>query len=671
MTIAPVLQRFVDGELERTPALIGRVLAGCLRSLRDTPDRRVTATERGHRHALAEALEAQRLAYQTAFIATVQSGVRAALAEHGDEPPVDPPFATDGTVLMDEARVEIDIEIFRAMQLIDTTAEWELRELQTFTSTLVGQTHVSAESNPLRPLVYATALWEAACTVSPLQADRTLLLRVSADVAAGSLKHALAAACTRLEAQGVEPGLYRTRRLAPGSIPGRSPAPAGSAAAGAFASVLASLPAASATGLRLRGDESPNMPRVALHTGEPGPTERQTTELLSRLFRSLLTDPQLPRPFAAVLARLQTSALRIALNDPDLLASTGHPVWHLLDGIGEACAAYPQANDTRAAALLAFCRTLVEPLACHAAPDATVYRRAQTRLDAFLDDQRQTQQRAAQVTLQALQLAERREILEQQLALRLIDQMAPTRTPPGIRRFVTGAWARVLAESMFRDGEQGEATRSYVGLVDDLLWSVQVPDHPPSRQRLIGLLPGLLQRLREGMALIDLPVAEQRGVLDELTAVHSEALRPGGRPEPVPLTPAQIVQRLRDEVLPPQTVPTHFSDSVIDLGPIETVPAAPVPQQPANALGQRFDSLREGDRLHLFLHRRWARVQVLWRSDQGRFFLFASDTPGRTHAVTQRALEKLRSAGLMQPLEARSLVRRALDDVARELARPG
>ena len=66
---------------------------------------------------------------------------------------------------MDESRVEVDIEISRAMQLIDTTAEWELRELQTFTSTLIGQTHVSAESNPFRPLVYATALWDAACAV--------------------------------------------------------------------------------------------------------------------------------------------------------------------------------------------------------------------------------------------------------------------------------------------------------------------------------------------------------------------------------------------------------------------------------------------------------------------------------------------------------------------------
>src|SRR5204862_6905853 len=89
-------------------------------------------------------------------------------------------------------------------------------------STLVGQTYVSAESNPFRPLVYASALWDAACAVTPTPAKRATLLRVSAGVAAGLLKNAWAAASTRLESKGIEPGVYRTVLLAPGSVPGRS-----------------------------------------------------------------------------------------------------------------------------------------------------------------------------------------------------------------------------------------------------------------------------------------------------------------------------------------------------------------------------------------------------------------------------------------------------------------
>ena len=50
---------------------------------------------------------------------------------------------------------------------------------------LCGLQHVSADSNPLRPIVYATALWDATGAVSPVQASRAILLRLAAGVAAG------------------------------------------------------------------------------------------------------------------------------------------------------------------------------------------------------------------------------------------------------------------------------------------------------------------------------------------------------------------------------------------------------------------------------------------------------------------------------------------------------
>ena len=725
MSIAPVLQRFVDDELARTPDLIARTFAGVLQLLREAKDSPLGPAERAHHFALVEALQSQAAAYQRAFVEALQRGVREALAEQQDGPPADAPGAGGGLELMDESRVEIDIEISRAMQLIDTTAEWQLRELQTFTSTLIGQAHVSAESNPFRPLVYASALWQAACVASPVPAHRATLLRVSAGVTAGLLKSAWAAACTRLEAQGVEPSIYRTVLLAPGSAAERQPALADTRKPGALASLLASMPAGAApmqvgvgnaTGgagagagagspraaagaaspefdqalarldelLRhlprsaaMPGDSAEalakrlNLHRAALVASASAPIERQIIELLSRVFDTILTDPQVPPAFVAVLARLQASTLRVALRDRETLDSIQHPVWRLFDRIAEAGFSYPQAGDTRASALLAFCHGLAEQLARAAAPDAALYGRTLTQLDGFLADQLQAQLLAAKGTVQALQLAERREVLEHALTLRLVDQLVPVRASPGIRRFMTGAWARVLAEAMLRFGEQGEDTRGYIKLVDELLWSVQLPDHPQSRQRLLTLLPSMLQRLRTGMALIGLPAPEQASVLDELMAVHTEALRPGGRGEAASLTPEQLVQRMRDEVLPAATGHGGFTDSVIDLASMETVPAEMMPSGAStDEVMKRVDTLRPGDRMRLFLQGRWSRVQLLSRSDQGYFFLFAGETAARTHSVTHRALERLSSAGLLQPLEARSLVQRALDVVTRELVRP-
>ena len=158
-------------------------------------------------------------------------------------------------------------------------------------------------------------------------------------------------------------------------------------------------------------------------------------------------------------------------------------------------------------------------------------------------------------------------------------------------------------------------------------------------------------------------------------AIHTDALRPNTRADAGPLTPEQIVQRMRDEVLPASTGHGAFSDSVIDLASMETVPAELMPDTngpsvPAEDPLKRVELLRAGDRLRLFVQGRWSSVQLIWRSDQGLFFLFAGDAATRTHSITRRALERLASAALMQPLEARTLVQRALDTVMREVGRP-
>jgi hypothetical protein len=726
MPIAPVLQRFVDDELTRAPAVVERTLAGAMQLMRDAKDSASTPSERSHHFELVEGLQRHAMAFQRAFVDALTAQVTQALREQQGNLAEDAEAASGGLELMDESRVEVDIEISRAMQLIDTTAEWELRELQTFTSTLIGQQHVSAESNPFRPLAYATALWEAACVVTPVPVQRATLLRVCAGVAAGLLKNAWAAACTRLESQGVEPGIYRTVLLTPAAAVGRSPALADASKPGALASLLARMPggvaelrlgiggsgpAAGAVGAGAglpmvrtaefeqslaRLDEllsqlavSPPAPepapadaaprakrlavfRAALVASAGTPVERQTIELLSCIFDAMLADPRVQPKFHAVLARMQASALRVGLREPSMMESHQHAVWLLFDRIGEVSAGHPRAGDPRGAALLLCCHALAEELARAAAPDGALYRRALNRLDAVIAEQVLTQLREAEATVAALRVAEKREIMEQHLSRRLVDQMVPLRTTPVIRRFITGAWAKVMADAILQRGEDDETTRGYIKLVDQLLWSVQLPDHPQSRQRLVTLLPGMLQRLRSGMASIGLPAAEQEAVMNELMAVHTEALRPGARGG-TGLSADDIVQRMRDEVLPETTGPMTFSDSVIDLSSLETVPADVMQANATTAHtddpAKRIEALRSAQRLRLFVRGRWACVQLLWRSDQSLFFLFAGERQAHTHSITRRALERLASAGLMLPLESRTLVQRALDGLMREQAR--
>ncbi len=707
-------QRFIDDELMRSTAMIERALAGTLHLLNSGKDSARNASERAHHFALAEALQREQGAYRQRFTDALRSAVHAALHPSSAGTPMMSASAR-GLELMDESVVEIDIEIARAAQQIDTVAEWQLRELRTFTSTLAGQAHVSAESNPFSPLVYAGALWEAACVVSPGSILRVTLLRTSAGVMAGLLKTGWAEACARLEAQGVEPGIYRTVLLARGAATARAPAP-DAAAPDALAALLARLPGGTAdiplnlgappssTAPRLgpeleqalaRLDEllrhgadasvdphaaaaalvrRVNAQRAALLASVRVAAQRRIVELLARVFDTLLSDPQLPAAFVALLAPLQVSALRVALRDARTLESTTHPVWQLLNRIGTAGQFYPHLDDPRGQALSTYCQQRASELTQAREPDGALYAQALEHIDAFLADQLQVQRQAANPTIEALQHAERRELLEQGLSQRLGDQAVALRSSLGVRRFLVGPWAKVLAEAMLRFGDKHATTVGYLALVDDLLWSVRLPDHPQSRQRLLTLLPDLLRRLRAGMALIGLPASEQQAVLDELMAIHTEALRPGvpGR-APGDASPEQIVQRLRDEVIADTPAAPAFGDSLIDLVSLETVPAELLPGGPATDAGLaalHVSALELGAWKRLLLHGRWNVVQLLWRSERGQFFLFAGESPERTHSITRRALERLDAAALIRPLETHPLVERAVDALARELTLP-
>ena len=217
MPTSALFQRFVDDELALAPSFVARVVAGTLQLLGPSRDGGIGPSERAHHAEVVKALQRDTADYEHVFLESLRRLAAEELDEGDEAPDGNAPSGLARLELMDESRVEVDIEISRAMQLIDTTAEWELRELQTFTSTLLSQRHVTAESNPFRPLVYATALWDAACAVTSAPSRRAILLRTSAGVAAGLLKNAWAAASTRLESQGVQPGTYRTVVLPSGS----------------------------------------------------------------------------------------------------------------------------------------------------------------------------------------------------------------------------------------------------------------------------------------------------------------------------------------------------------------------------------------------------------------------------------------------------------------------
>lgn len=715
MATAPLLQRFVDDELARAPALIEQVRAAASAQLQRAGAPGDAPADVAARREAAQALQRQPARFAAHCVDELRALAHADLAATSPALAGKPAGAgIEGLALMDESLVESDIELSRAAMLIDSAVEWEQRELQAYTSALRGDTHVGTDSNPLRPALVARALWQATGALDLPPAARLQALRAAAAAMGAPLKLAYATAARRIEAQGVEASQYRTVLLAPASpldaAPGAAPRPAeGAARPGALRGLLARMPghgagpaadddgrfeqALARLGAAARRTGAPSGTQPKTPPVPPVPSTRQgspaaasaadprVAELLSRLFEALRSDAALSAAAQAAIARLQGSATQVALRDPALLDAQDHPTWRLIDRCASACQEAAAAGPARLAAAAAACDGVADEIAQHAAPDAALHRQALARLEARLAEQLRQAQQAAQGAITALQRTDGRRRIQAQVQARLEEQFVRSPVGAATRRYLLGPWTQGLAETIQRAGPDGEATAASTRTVDDLLWSLHPPAHPASRARLVKMLPGLLARLRASMAQHALTPSQQQAVLDELEASHSATLWPraGAAPAAAPPTaaetPEDIVRRLREEVVDEAPPRREFGDSVLDLSMLDTVPAELLPNDrtahaDADADADTADApprrgataaaaLAPGGAARLLLHGRWLDAQLLWRSDGGDLLLFI-DASGATHALTQRAFERLRAEGLARVAAPDSAVHRAI-----------
>jgi hypothetical protein len=294
--------------------------------------------------------------------------------------------------LVDEDEVAVDVQLSHTIEAIKSVAEYELRELQTFVSALVGDMDVARDHNPLRPEVYARALWAAAHGLPLSRGHQVFFMRHAAPALALVLRRSYAAASSRLESQGIEPAAYRTLILPAGSRRGwRSGETTFSPDLHGMRDNLSAV-SDSAVGSRgplsFQGQQQPDSPaprwrEVAAQTTNP--VDRQSVELISRLFDALSRDERLPADVKPLLARLHGPAMRLALRDPGTLDQDGsHPLWRFVHRLAYEAEMAPDVNDPERASLLKLAQATVQQLSAEPEQSAGLYRWACERLDNFL-----------------------------------------------------------------------------------------------------------------------------------------------------------------------------------------------------------------------------------------------------------------------------------------------
>lgn len=365
------MRRFVADELLRAPLLFDQLLDSTLDSTRKslptmTPHQRATVGD------LMQAMLTQRTRLGDYFMRSLQEQVDAELGSSATQGAHSGAPKSRSLALVDEEEVAMDVELSHIIQVVKSTAEYELRELQTYLSALVGDMDVTIDHNPFRPEVFARATGAAAAALPLSRGHQLAFMRHAGMPLAQLLRTAYAASTSRLESMGVEPAAHRTLILPSGSRRGyRSSETTFNLD---FNGARDLLPERLTAPLGLGGLDGPPV----------APPDRPAIELVTRLFEAMIDDERVPGDVGAVISRLQGPATQLVLRDAGMLDHDKHPLWHFINRLCFESEMAPDIGDPDRQQLLKMALATAEQLAAEPEQNNGLYRWALERFEGFM-----------------------------------------------------------------------------------------------------------------------------------------------------------------------------------------------------------------------------------------------------------------------------------------------
>ncbi|MFL6628302.1 MAG: DUF1631 family protein [Vitreoscilla sp.] len=647
-----------EHHLERAHALLARrVRAGAAGLGTDIAAAPVThAALRELRGEVATALARMHAQFATAFSDALRESFKAFT-----QPPAARPSGQwldlGAFEIMDESRIQDEIEVAQVVRLLEEDCAVELRRLIKFEGALRRSEGVRVASSPIAPPCLARSLWTASEVLGLAPAGRAEGARCVARWLAPRLAEIYAAVrqagfadAALLEAdRGTEPDDDNSTASPPTGFdvtrPGalyelmdldeERPVFRTSTQAAPLTLIPDTLP------MPLEGDGARIPGLIHSHREELAALQDATSTrlggaLIGHLFEQIVADPALSPDGRGWIARLEPAVVHLAAHDASLLKSHRHPAWTLVNRV-----ATHMQGDKEAPAP-EFVQWLAESVAqVEIQPTTATFEAAVERLSQW---QRKEAQKRLTSVEGALELLQRNATLEDLVAeakARLERKLDSAHPPSPTRRFIRTLWALVVAQEWTTLPPEARRNSPAMDTAVDLIWSTDKARSRADASTLLAMIPQLVERVTAGMTTVKLSDAMRKAWLDQIAAIHLHVMRRPEGEEPAG-GPVTVDLQLDDELPPPPPPPPP--------PPVDT--ASPVA------------GLQIGDSVTLQLHGEWVDLQLLWVSENGYFLLFAG-AGDATQSFTRKALEKMAAQGLLRTADASSALQRAGDELIR------
>lgn len=708
----PSLQNCMEAALEQSDTLVGDVLAGLQASLSPTRSK----TLHGHQNPGAEeaikSLCAQPDAVKKTFAVALRAAVYGGEMQRNRAQPL---VRFDDFQFLEDEQIDANIEFALTEQEVQLAVDDVLPALNALVSTLLGWVTVHAHLNPLKPESFVHALREMLSKHVPQAQDRAALMTPAAGLLGASLRQLYKELADWLRTQGIEPAgpikasggasglrggapensatrtlltLDKLRKLLSGELD------LGPQAGGGTNDFTHTVPASFVALEDLKLVE-PMMKRLAARASQstaprplvpPGLSGsraavrehaqskylgRQLGEEVVRLMLENLTQDR--RLLAAVrrsLTSMEPMLIKLSQSDARFFSERQHPARQFLDKMTHRSLGFSSEDEPGFASFQAAFDHAIGVLS-GGEGDAAAFAKVLGQLqDEWARDEHDQRQRAEEAA-RGLLHAEQRNLLAQRLAADFVLRLENKAVPEMVSMFLRGPWAQVVAEAQLLCVDGAGDAEGYLGLVDDLIWSVRLRLARRNRARLVQMVPGMLVKMRQGLGLISYPQERMAVFFDELITFHEQAFdsaRPSS-PTQDATTAAAQESAVRSVGLPPDEL-WMVEDEAADSGYLDELPPMPMEEidhpempDPADQQSWSADSLNTGSWVDLALGGQWVRAELTWASPHRSLFMFISGG-GMAHSMSRRTMDRLRSFGLIRLVSDGRVMDNALDAVA-------
>jgi len=248
-------------------------------------------------------------------------------------------------------------------------------------------------------------------------------------------------------------------------------------------------------------------------------------EVVRQLVSQVALDPRLLAPVREAIVALEPSLLRLAMVDTRFFSDESHAGRQLMERVAQQSFKY---NDEFSPEFETFFQPVCKAfnaLNNLAIEGSKPFREALVHLQASWDAQDEQALQRQRVVLQALRFAEERQDAADQIAHSLSARSDLQTVPGAVLDFLFGPWALAMAHARLVDERNQIDPQGFGSVVPDLLWSVK-PDVTLKRPaKLIDMIPGLIDKLKAGLAMLGQDPNENESFFDCLMTMHQPVLR--------------------------------------------------------------------------------------------------------------------------------------------------